>query len=390
MNVKMRNLLPLMVCVTLATGSVAAADFELAQGGPGVERGIYVDPLEDGGYIAVGSTQSFGAGAEDIYLVRTDSVGAVVWSRTFGGADPDFGWCVRQVSDGFVLAGFTESFGKGENDFYLVKTSSEGEEEWSQTFGGEGNDRCWALVPTDDGGYLLAGETTSFGEGEEDVYLVRTDARGTPLWSRTYGGAGSDRCFSVVQAADGGYVLAGQTFSEGAGDRDAYVLKTSASGELEWTRTYGGEASDVGHGVAKTSDGGFIVTGYTTSFAATADDPYLIKIDAQGETLWTRVLNLDWNGHTITGEQAVDGGYYLVGFSEYRGLGPTAALLIKTDGEGNMAWHRDIHASEVGETFGYTVRATDDGGCVFAGHTTTGTRGNLDLLIVGVDGDDQP
>ena len=113
-----------------------------------------------------------------------------------------------------------------------------------------------------------------------------------------------------------------------------------------------------------------------------------MKVDSQGNTQWTRVLPLDGNNHTISGDQATDGGFYLVGFSEYRGKGNTAALLIRTDFEGRMTWHRDIHFTGVGETFGYSVRATNDGGCVFTGHATTRSEGNLDLLLVGVEGDD--
>ena len=228
------RILLLMLFLTIGTNSEAATGFEQAYGGPDVDRGIFVNLVEDGGFIAVGSTKSSGAGNEDIYLVRTDSAGEVLWSKTFGGIEQDLGWSVHGTSNGFVLAGSTRSFGSGQNDFYLVKTSADGEEEWSKTFGGEGNDRCWALIRTNDGGFVLAGETTSFGEGEEDFHLVKTDSLGIMLWSQTYGGAKSDRCFSVVQADDGGYVLAGQTYSDGAGDRDVYVVKTSAGGVLEW------------------------------------------------------------------------------------------------------------------------------------------------------------
>lgn len=381
----------LSLTTLLAVSDVSAEDegsgYQRVHGGPEVERGIHLDLVEDGGTIAVGSTRSYGAGAEDIYLVRTDAEGDALWAHTFGGEDEDFGWSVVETSDGFAVAGFTQSFGKGENDFYLLKISADGDEEWSKTFGGEGNDRCWSLIQTGDGGFLLAGETTSTGAGEEDVWLLKTDPEGTMLWSRSYGGAQSDRCFSVVEADDGGYVLAGQTYSEGAGDRDAYVLKTSADGELEWSKTYGGEASDVAHCVVATSDGAFMVTGYTTSFATAGDDPYLIKIDAEGNSPWTRVLPLDGVNHTITGDQAADGGFYLVGFTDFRGRGNTAAVLVKTDPEGRMAWHRNIHFSSVGETFGYTVRSRPDGGCVFVGHAASKNARDLDLLIVEVGGD---
>jgi hypothetical protein len=363
--------------------------FERVIGGPDLDRGVFVSPTRDGGYIAVGVTRSFGFGGEDVYLVRADSAGETLWSRTYGGSDEDNGWSVHETRDGFILAGFTNSFGAGEFDFYLVKTDPNGELVWSNTYGGEGNDRSWALALTNDGGFVLVGETTSSGAGEEDCLLVKTDSLGAELWSRTYGGERGDRCFSVTGTDDGGYVLAGQTYSEGAGDRDVYIIKTKANGEPEWTRTFGGADSDVGHYVTRVSDGNFLVTGYTTSFATRGDDPYLIKIDARGSIEWTRVLPMEGVNHTLTGEQAVDGGFFLVGFSNYEERGATAALLVKTDSEGRVDWHEDVLPTSNGHSFGYTVRATLDGGCVFTGHTTVNSAGNLDLLLVKVNGENR-
>ena len=145
-----------------------------------------------------------------------------------------------------------------------------------------------------------------------------------------------------------------------------------------------GAASDVAHHVTRTADGDFLVTGYTTSFATNGDDPYLIRIDAKGETRWTRVLALTGTVHTLTGAQAGDGGFHLVGFAVYPATGTRAAVLVKTDADGHLAWHRDILPTMAGESFGYTVNATADGGCVFAGHTTVGAAGDRDLLLVGV------
>jgi len=384
----MKDLL-LILTLTAASVCCAAPDFEQTCGGPAFDRGVFVSPTRDGGYIAVGVTGSFGAGNEDVYLVKSGPAGEILWSKTFGGAGNDNGWSVHETTDGFVLAGFTNSSGNGNHDFYLVKTDPEGELAWSRTFGGEDRDRCWSLALTADGGYVLAGETRSFGEGEEDFYLVKTDAGGEVQWTRSYGGKKSDRCFAVVQAADGGYVLAGQTYSEGAGDRDAYILKTSPAGELEWSQTFGGEASDVAHSVVATTDGDFLVTGYTTSFATAGDDPYLVRIDAQGETRWTRVLPIEETTHTLTGDQSVDGGFYLVGFTESRDSRAKSAALVKTDAEGQLVWHRNFAHVSRGETFGYTVRATADGGCVFTGHATADAPRDFDLLLVGVSGDEQ-
>jgi hypothetical protein len=363
--------------------------FERVLGGEDLERGVFVSPTRDGGYVAVGVSQSLPEGDEDVYLVRTDSAGELLWSQTYGGNAHDNGWSVRETEDGFMIAGFTESFGSGGFDFYLLATDSRGEIVWSETYGGESDDRAWALAPASGGGFVLVGETKSFGAGEEDCFLVRTDDSGAELWTRTYGGEKGDRCFSVVETNDGGYMIAGQTYSEGAGDRDLYVLKTDVNGTLEWSKTFGGPVSDVGHYITATSDGSFVVTGYTTSLAADGDDPYLVKIDPDGEVQWTRVLPMAGVNHTLTGEQATDGGFYLVGFSEYPERGSNAALLVKADPEGRLDWHRDVLATETGRTIGYTVRAMSGGACVFTGHSTVGSAGGLDLLLVRVAGEKQ-
>jgi hypothetical protein len=332
----MRVLL-LLVIVSLNAESPCAQEFERFIGGPDHDRGVFVSPTADGGYAVVGVTESFGEGGEDVYLVKTDAHGELLWSMTYGGNEEDNGWSVREVADGFVIAGFTKSFGEGAYDYYLVKTDADGKTQWTRTFGGEGDDRCWALIVTRDGGYLLAGETTSVG----------------------------------------------------AGDRDAYVGKISATGDMEWSKTFGGEASDVGHYIAQTDDGNFLVTGYTTSLAEKDDDPYLIKINANGETQWTSVPTMAGINHTLTGEQAADGGYYLVGFTKYPERRAFAGLLVKLDGEGNLEWHEDFLTTYRGQSSGYTLRATGDGGCVFTGQSTVGGAGNLDVLLVKVADEDR-
>ena len=380
------RLILLATVILLGGDHLFAVGFEKVFGGPDLDRGVFVTPIEDGGYIAVGVTKTFGAGDEDVYLVRTSSEGELLWFKTYGGIDQDYGWSVRETPDGFVLAGFTKSFGAGGFDCYLIKTDSTGVVDWSRTFGGATDDRCWGMALTSDGGFALVGETTSSGTGEQDCFLVKTDAQGEESWSQTFGGEKGDRCFSIAVADDGGYILAGQSYSEGAGDRDVYVLKTSAAGELQWSKTFGGAASDVGHSITRTSDGSFMVTGYTTSLAEMGDDPYLIKIDMHGEVQWTRVLPMQGINHTLTGDLGTDGGFCLAGFSEYPDKRANAALLVKTDPEGHLHWHRDVLLTDSGQSLGYTAKATPDGGCIFTGHTTVNSAGSLDLLLVKVNG----
>jgi len=153
---------------------------------------------------------------------------------------------------------------------------------WWRTYGGTTYDEGCSVQQTSDGGYIIAGHTLSFGAGRDDVYLIKTDASGDTQWTRTYGGTSYDFGCSVQQTSDSGYIIAGLTMSFGSGNGDVYLIKTNASGDTLWTKTYGGMNDDFGYSVRQTSDGGYIVAGLTGSFGAGSDDVYHIKTDANG------------------------------------------------------------------------------------------------------------
>ena len=254
--------------------------------------GYSVQQTTDGGFIIAGSTRSFGVGTPDgdnVYLIKTNASGDTLWTRNYGGTGIDWGNAVRQTTDGgYIIAGYTESFGAGIGDVCLIRTNAAGDTLWTRTYGGIYDDWGYSVQQTTDGGYIITGGTASFGAGDEDVYLIKTNALGDTLWTRTYGGTDIERGYSVQQTTDGGYIFAGLTYSFGAGGADVYVIATDAQGDTLWTRTYGGTGDDEGYSVQQTTDGGYIITGWTASFGAGGNNVYLIKTDAQGDTLWTR------------------------------------------------------------------------------------------------------
>ena len=201
------------------------------------------------------------------------------WNMTFGGTDHDTTKSVQQATDGgYILAGGTHSYGAGLSDIWLVKTDSNGNEQWKQTFGGTGWDEAWSVQQTSDGGYILAGRTDSYGAGSYDFWLVKNDSNGNELWNQTLGGTSGDSAFSVQQTTGGGYILAGRTRSYGAGQSDFWLLKTDSNGIELWNRTFGGIDEDYAYSVQPTADDGYVIAGSTRSYGAGFCDFWMIKV----------------------------------------------------------------------------------------------------------------
>ena len=237
----------------------------------------------DSGYIITGTTESFGNGGRDIYLIKTDANGDSLWTTTFGGLVFDVGNCVQQTTDGgYIIMGGTDSFGNGDRDAYLIKTDGNGVEQWNQTFGGSKFDLGNSVQQTNDGGYIVTGRTASLGAGSLDVYLLKTDGNGDSLWTKTFGGSAFDLGTSVKQTPDGGYIISGGTNSFGNGERDVYLIKTDGNGTELWNKTFGGSSVDIANSLQLTSDGGYIIIGFTEYPGNGDRDLLLIKTNGNG------------------------------------------------------------------------------------------------------------
>ncbi len=302
----------------------------------GGERDIgeSVRQTSDGGYVVVGLTFSFGPGAPDtsnVYLIKTDVHGDTIWTKTYGGAGFDVGYAVQQTADGgYVLAGYSDSSAR--HVFNLIKTDAYGDALWTKAYERDGTSEGvgHSVEQTSDGGYIAA------GTAKADVYLVRTNEQGDTLWTRVYGGQDYEEGYAVQQTDDGGYVVVGCTHSYGAGHYDVYLIKIGATGDLMWTRTYGGTGDDIGRSVLQTSDGGYFIAGWTDSYGVGSHDSYLIKTDASGDTLWTRTYGGTYVEEGYSAQQTTDGGYVVAGLTYSFGVGCPHVYLIKTDSLGGV------------------------------------------------------
>ena len=353
-------------------------------GGSGLDVGWFAQETINGGQIIIGHTYSFGASESDVYLLKTDSQGREEWYKIFGGSKNDYGESVQVTSDGgYIIAGYTESYGAGFWDVYLVKTDSKGGEEWSVTFGGSGSEMGYSVQETSDRGYVISGVTNSFGAGEVDVYLLKTDSQGTEIWNRTFGGSNWDESYSVQETKDGGFIVAGKTLSFGAGGYDVYLVKVGSEGEEEWSRTFGGPNNEAGWSVQETRDGGYIITGHTDSYGAGAADVYLVKIGLNGEEEWSKTFGGSSWDVGVSVQQTRDGGYVIAGYTDSFGAGGFDVYLVKANSQGEEDWGMTFGGPT--QDYGGFVLITRDGEYVIGGYTDSFGAGGYDVYLLKVD-----
>jgi hypothetical protein len=314
-----------------------SSHFCKAIGGKNYDGGKSLIQTSDGGYAIAGFTISFGAGSGDVYVVKLDANGNLQWTKTIGGPASEEGNFLIQTSDGgYAITGYTGSFGAGKWDVYVIKLDATGNLQWTRTIGGKKEDVGTSLIQTSDGGYAIAGYTHSFGAGRDDVYLVKLDAHGNLQWTKTIGGPKDEEGYSLIQTSDGGYAIAGYTSSFGAGKWDVYVIKLDANGNLQWTKTIGGPESEIGNSLIQTADGGYAIAGTTTSFGAGSGDVYVVKLDANGNLQWTKTIgakNKNYSKSSLI--QTSDGGYAIAGHTESFGAGEWDIYVVKLDRNGD-------------------------------------------------------
>jgi len=356
-----------------------------AYGGTGHEYGQCIEQTSDDGYIMAGYTTGFGAGGVDGYFIKTDSKGNVSWSRVVGGTGTDYIMSVEQTSDGgYIGVGYTNSSGFGGYEVYLVKLSSTGTVSWTRTIGWTGNDYGRDVKQTSDNGYIIAGYTSSYGAGSYDMYILKTSSTGAITWSRTIGGVSSDYAMGVEINSDATYSVVGYTYSAGFGNTDVYFARLNTAGSVLITRTYGYSNYDYGRSIEQTSDGGWIIAGNTRSFGAGLYDLYAIKLNTSYSISWSRVYGGSSNDYGYSATQTSDLGYLISGYMASSGAGGYDMINIKTNSSGVATSSRTYGGT--GSDYGYVGIQTSDGGFATLGSTASMGSGGNDFYLVKTDG----
>lgn len=364
-------------------------------GGAGADGGRAFCQDPDGGYLIVGYTFAPGSNDADMLVIRTDENGNMVWSKRFGGRGTEYGNACLNIEDGYLLLGYTTSFGKGSKDIYLVRLDKDGEEVWSRTYGGVSWDVGTALCEAGENHYFVCGFTHSFGWGEEDIYLIKIDQDGNEIWSETYGGFRLDMANSIHATPDGGCVIGASSGSYSA-NTDFFLTKINAKGEQQWVQSYSA-TGEHGHGfdwcknASPTSDGGCVITGY--SDCNDMMDAVVIKTDTGGNEQWlTSFGNKPFYDYGNAVWQTNDGGYVMAGITksmkeptdDNRKTYNNDIYLVKLDAGGNILWDRSFGGP--GAEWANAIRVAQDGGFLVLGHTDAGAWGSQDVCLLCISG----
>lgn len=369
-----------------AKGKLTTDDWPQIYGGNGAEVGQSVQETSDGGFVVTGYTNSFGQGMADTWLIKTDKFGNLEWDKTYGGSYNDYGMYIDVTDENEYLIAHNTSDASGIYSGNLLLTDTIGNEKMGRQFGSGGITEVNSIHKTTDGSYIMAG-SSSPAEGEPfDFLLIKIDDNGDQLWRYTYGGVGDDACISMQQTSDGGYILLGTTSSYGDGGIDLWLVKTDEDGNKVWDKTFGGPGNDEGKSLELTSDGGFILAGQTDSYGEGGSDCYLVKTDENGNEQWSKTFGSQYEDEFNGLIQAPDGGYISVGTTDRNGN--SDVLLIKTDSSGNKIWEQIIGGdlADVGKA----ICNTSDGNFAITGRTRNwGADGN-DIFLMKIIQEEGP
>lgn len=386
------GVLVFILFLIFASGSEAAFRWARAYGGDESDYFNSLQQTADGGYVFAGSTRSFGAEWNDAWVVKLDCNGRVSWGKRYGGtdwSDWDSAGSIRQTADGgYIIAGETWSFGAGSSDAWVMKLNGSGSIIWQKTYGGSDGDQADCVRQTGDGGFIVAGSTRSFGTSK-DIWVFKLNSSGVIQWEKTYGGTDGEEDALVEQTADGGYIVAARTWSFGAGYVDIWFLKLYENGNVDWERTYGGTGWDEVNTIRQTSDNGYIIAGTTGSFGLghSENNVWLIKLAQNGILSWQKTYGGNKMYESSNGsflDITSDGNFIVAGSTESFGAGWSDIWVLKINTSGQILWEKRYGTDDDSDP-AYFIQQTSDGGYMVAGSNDILEDDNTDIYLYKLD-----
>lgn len=358
----------LFTLLLLPVCTQAQITFEKSYTGSYDMDGLDVTPTTDGGYMIAGFITNDIIDDMDVYIVKTNNIGDILWTKTYGGDSPDFSYSILPTLDGnYFVLGYTQSFGGGDYDTWLLKLDNSGDTLWTKRYGSWGNDQGKEIISTSDGNYVITGYSNSATYPDYQAYLIKINPSGDIIWEKYYGGTNIELGNSVKQCPDGGYVMFGQTFSYGAGGGDAYMVKTNTTGDALWYKTFGGAQNDEGICIVSNSDTTFALCIRDSSSVGKDIDVQIIKTDANGDIIWDKKYGGTEKDTDKMIQATSDGGYIVAAISRSFGWNLPDMWILKLNSSGDTLWTRNYGGND--NEHCYAVRETADGGYIAVGKT---------------------
>lgn len=409
--------------ITLSVAAQPTIEWQKSLGGTEYEESNSSQQTSDGGYIVTGFSSSNDGnvsgnhGQRDVWVVKLTSSGSIEWEKSLGGSGDDSGYCIQQTTDGgYILVGTTDSNdgdvsgNHGSSDFWVVKLSSIGAIQWQKSLGGSGYEKANSVQQTSDGGYLVAGFTNSTdgnvssNHGAIDIWVIKLSSTGVISWEECYGGTGYDYGTWIEQTSDEGFILAGYSNSNDGdvtgnhGGDDFWVVKLTSSGAIYWEKSLGGSNSDVSYMVKQTTEGGYILTGYTSSNDGDVSgnhgnsDYWVVKLTNTGILEWQKALGGSAVDYALAIDETTDGGFLVAGTTESSDGNVTVSYgsydfwLVQLTSTGTIIWEKTLGGSNYDVL--YDAQQTSDGGFILSGWSystdidVTGNHGSGDYWVV--------
>jgi hypothetical protein len=357
--------------------------FSVTFGGDQDEHAMSIIPTYSGDYVVAGFTDSYGGGKSDIWVMKLDRYGKELWRAYFGEADFDWANDLIETRDGnYVVVGYTRDQETQKNNAWVFQLNRHGELMWSRTYGGENADEARSIVQTKDGGFAVAGFSYSNSRGKSDIWLLRLNAVGEIIWDKQYGGTGIEKAYSIYETQDEGFLIGGYQQYNETNRADMLVVRTDRNGKGIWRRVMRSPGNDVVEAVIEASDGDVIAAGWSYNPENRSLDGTLAKLSPGGKVLHQQhiggtgkdafydLIPTHDNGYLITGQTA--------SFS-----GTSDVWLVKLDPQLREVWQKRTMGDQ--NDYGRSVAQSHDNGFLVAGGTKSFGSGGSDMWILKTD-----